>query len=138
PQIIVPMVDVTVAMPGASPSEVEQRLTRSIEQWLWEVPGVEYLYSTSQTGRAMVTARFLVGEDPERALVRLNQKLESRAYELPPGASRPLVQPRSIDDVPIMALTLWGASYDDAQLRAFGRQLQESLKELGDVSETTV
>src|SRR5512134_381869 len=79
PQIIVPMIDVFVDLPGASPSEVEQRVTRPLEQRLWEVPGLEYLYSTSSPGRAMIIARFFVGEDEERALVRLNQKLEASA-----------------------------------------------------------
>ena len=101
PQIIVPMIDVFVDMPGASPTEVEQRVARPIEQWLWEVPGVEYLYSTSQAGRAMVIVRFLVGQDEEQAIVRLNQKLAAHAHELPPGASPPHVQARSIDDVPV-------------------------------------
>ena len=92
PQIIVPMVDVFVEMPGASPTEVEQRVTRPIENLLWEIPGVEYLYSTSSPGRAMVVVRFLVGQDEERALVRVNQKLAANAMRLPPGASPPLVQ----------------------------------------------
>ena len=69
------MIDVFAAMPGATPVEVEQRLTRPIEKLLWEIPGVEYLYSTSSPGQAMVVVRFLVGEDEEDALVRLNQKL---------------------------------------------------------------
>ncbi len=136
PQIVVPMIDVIVEMPGASPAEVEQRVTRPIEQWLWEVPGVEYLYSTSMTGRAMVIVRFLVGEDEERALVRLNQKLATHAPSLPRSASPPHVQARPIDDVPVMALTLWGARYDDITLRAIGRQLGEAIKELPDVSVT--
>ncbi|MCC7009773.1 MAG: efflux RND transporter permease subunit [Acidobacteria bacterium] len=138
PQIVVPMIDVSVELPGASPTEVEQRVARPVEQWLWEVPGVEYVYSTSQAGRGMVIVRFLVGQDQEQALVRLNQKLGAHAHELPPGASPPHVQARSIDDVPVMTLTLWGPSYDDLQLRAIGRQLQESLKELTDVSEMAV
>ena len=74
-----PMIDVFVEMPGASPTEVEQRVTRPMEKLLWEIPGVEYLYSTSSPGRAMVIVRFLVGEDEERALVRLNQKLAANA-----------------------------------------------------------
>ena len=69
------MIDVFVEMPGAVAAEVEQRVTRPMEKLLWEIPGVEYLYSTSSPGRAMVIVRFLVGEDEERALVRLNQKL---------------------------------------------------------------
>ena len=105
PQIIVPMVDVFVALPGASPSEVEQRVTRPMEKLLWEVPGVEYLYSTSSPGRSMVIVRFLVGQDEEQALVRLHQKLAANAPALPAAASPPFVQLRSIDDVPVMALT---------------------------------
>jgi multidrug efflux pump subunit AcrB len=138
PQIIVPMIDVFVAMPGASPSEVEQRVTRPLEKLLWEIPGVEYLYSTSSPGRAMVIVRFLVGEDEERALVRLNQKLAAHVALIPPGASPPVVQPRAIDDVPVMALTLWGPRYDDAQLRQFAAQLHDTLKELPDISEISI
>ena len=79
PQIIVPMFDVYVEMPGATAAEVEQRAARPLEKLLWEVPGVEYLYSTSSAGGAMVVVRFLVGQDEERALVRLNQKLAANA-----------------------------------------------------------
>jgi multidrug efflux pump subunit AcrB len=138
PQIIVPMVDVFVEMPGASPTEIEQRVTRPLEQALWEVPGVEYLYSTSSPGRSMIVVRFLVGDNEERALVRLNQKLAVVASSLPPGASPASVQARSIDDVPVMSLTLWGPGYDDLRLRAMARQLQEVLKEVPDVSTITL
>jgi multidrug efflux pump subunit AcrB len=138
PQIIVPMVDVFVDLPGAAPAEVEQRVTRPLEQWLWEIPGVEYVYSTSSPGRAMIIVRFLVGQDEEQALVRLHQKLAASLPALPSAASPPFVQLRSIDDVPVMALTLWGAGYDDVRLRAMARQLQEVLKEVPDVSTVTV
>jgi multidrug efflux pump subunit AcrB len=134
PQIIVPMIDVFVDMPGASPAEVEQRVTRPMEKLLWEVPGVEYLYSTSSPGQSMVVVRFLVGEDEERALIRLNQKLASHFDIIPAGASRPLVKPRSIDDVPIMALTLWSPRYGDDQLRRVAAQLHDAMKEVPDVS----
>jgi multidrug efflux pump subunit AcrB len=138
PQIIVPMIDVFVDLPGASPTEVEQRVTRPLERRLWEIPGVEYLYSTSSPGRAMLVARFLVGQDEERALVRLNQKLAGSAGEFPPGASAPVVQARSIDDVPVMTITLWGAAYDDVHLRQFAGQLRDALKEVPDISEVTL
>jgi multidrug efflux pump subunit AcrB len=138
PQIIVPMVDVFVALPGASPSEVEQRVTRPMEKLLWEVPGVEYLYSTSSPGQSMVIVRFLVGEDEERALVRLNQKLQANFDRIPPGASTPIVKPRSIDDVPIAAVTLWGNGYQDDVLRSVAAQLREALSEVPDVSEVTL
>jgi multidrug efflux pump subunit AcrB len=138
PQIIVPMVDVFVALPGASPAEVEQRVTRPMEKLLWEVPGVEYLYSTSSPGQSMVIVRFLVGEDEERALVRLNQKLQANFDRIPPGASPPIVKPRSIDDVPIAAVTLWGQGYQDDVLRNLAVQLREALAEVPDVSEVTL
>ena len=138
PQIIVPMVDVFVALPGASPAEVEQRVTRPMEKLLWEVPGVEYLYSTSSPGQSMVIVRFLVGEDEERALVRLNQKLQANFDRIPPGASSPIVKPRSIDDVPIAAVTLWGDGYEDDVLRSLAAQLREALAEVPDVSEVTL
>jgi multidrug efflux pump subunit AcrB len=134
PQIIVPMIDVFVQMPGASPAEVEQRVTRPMEKLLWEVPGVEYVYSTSSPGMSMVIVRFRVGEQEERALVRLNQKLASHFDIIPPGASTPLVKPRSIDDVPIMALTLWSPRYGDYELRQLAGQLHDALKEVQDVS----
>ena len=138
PQIIVPMIDVMVQMPGASVAEVEQRVTRPMEKLLWEIPGVEYVYSTSSPGQAMVIVRFLVGENEEQAIVRLNQKLAANMDLLPAGVSPPLVKPRSIDDVPVMALTLWGPSYGDDQLRRLAEQLHDAIKEIPDVSEVTI
>ena len=138
PQIIVPMIDVLVDMPGASPIEVEQRVTRPMEKLLWEVPGVEYIYSTSSPGRSTVIVRFLVGQDEEPALVRLNQKLSANFDRIPPGASHPLVRPRSIDDVPILSLTLWSERYDDYTLRHIAAQLHDAIKEVPDVSEVTL
>jgi multidrug efflux pump subunit AcrB len=138
PQIIVPMIDVFVDMPGASAVEVEQRVTRPMEKLLWEIPGIEYLYSTSSPGRSMVVARFYVGQDETAALVRLNQKFAANADRIPPGAIGPLVKARSIDDVPIVAITLWGERYDDDQLRRVAAQLDTAIKEVPDVAEVTL
>jgi multidrug efflux pump subunit AcrB len=138
PQIIVPMIDVFVEMPGASAAEVEQRVTRPMEKLLWEIPGVEYLYSTSSPGRSMVIVRFVVGEQEEPALVRLNQKLAANFDRIPPGVIGPIVKSRSIDDVPILAVTLWSLRYDDHQLRLLAGQLHDAIKEVGDVSEVTI
>src|SRR6188474_3249746 len=138
PQIIVPMVDVFVEMPGATPADVEQRVTRPLEQLLWEVPGVEYVYSTSSPGQSMVVVRFTVNEPLEAALVRLNQKLAANADRIPPGVIGPIVKPRSIDDVPILAVTVWSARYGDDQLRALAAQLRDSIAEVTAVSEVTV
>src|SRR6188474_1045756 len=117
PQIIVPMVDVFVQMPGASSREVEERVTKPMEKLLWEVPGVEYIYSTSSPGSSMAVVRFSVGQNEEAAIVRLNQKMFANVDLIPIGASPPLVKPRSIDDVPILALTLASDRYDHFTLR---------------------
>jgi multidrug efflux pump subunit AcrB len=89
PQIIVPMADVLVQFPGATVKEVEQRITSPLEKLIWEVPGVEYVYSTSGNGRAMVVVRFLVGQDQEKAFVRLREKIAGNADLIPQGASKP-------------------------------------------------
>src|SRR5512139_1316016 len=96
PQIVVSMIDLFVQMPGASAKEVEQRVTRPMEKLLWEIPGVEYIYSTSAPGYAMAIVRFYVGEDEEKSIVRLNQKMFANFDLIPPGATPPLVKPRSI------------------------------------------
>ena len=138
PQIKVPMIDVFVAMPGATPSEVENRVTRPIEELLWEIPGVEYLYSTASPGGNLTIVRFKVGTDLEVALVRLNQKLQANVDRIPLGVTPPLVKPRTIDDVPILALTLHSTRYDHATLRQIAVQLDDAVKQVPQVAETTV
>jgi multidrug efflux pump subunit AcrB len=134
PQIIVPMVDVFVQMPGASAREVEERVTKPMEKLLWEIPGVEYIYSTSSPGMSTAIVRFLVGQDEEKSIVRLNQKLNANLDLIPPGASLPLVKPRSIDDVPILGLTFWSKRYGDFELRRIAAQVDDTIKQTPDVS----
>ncbi len=138
PQIVVPMVDVFVQLPGATAKEVEQRITAPMEKLLWEIPGVEYIYSTSMPSASMATVRFKVGQNEEDAIVRLNQKLFSNMDRLPQGASGPLVKARGIDDVPVLALTLSSASYDHFMLRRVAAQLHDDIKQIPDVSEVQV
>jgi len=136
PQIIVPVLDLFVAMPGASAKEVEQRVTIPMEKLLREVPGVEYIYSTSQPGGALVIVRFYVGVKEEDAIVRTYNKMYSNFDRIPPGVSQPLIKVRSIDDVPILALTLWGKGYDGYELRRIAAELDQAVKQVDDVSET--
>jgi multidrug efflux pump subunit AcrB len=138
PQIVVPMIDVFVQMPGASAKEVEERVTKPMEKLLWEIPGVEYIYSTSSPGRSMAIVRFKVGEDEEKSIVRLNQKMFANFDLIPPGASHPLVKPRSIDDVPILALTLSSDRYDPFVLRRIAEGLHDQVKSIPDVSEVKI
>ena len=138
PQIKVPMIDVMVAMPGATAAEVENRVTRPMEKLLWEIPGVEYLYSTSSPGGSIVIVRYQVGTDIEAALVRLNQKLQGNYDRIPQGVAPPLVKPRTIDDVPILALTLHSATQDHLTLRRLAAQLDDVVKSIPQVAETTL
>ncbi len=134
PQIKVPMIDIFVGMPGASAREVEERVTRPMEKLLWEIPGVEYIYSTSSPGGAMAIVRFYVGEDEEESIVKLNQKMFANFDLIPPGATPPLIKPRSIDDVPILALTLWSRRYGPFELRRVAAQVHDAIKQVNDVS----
>jgi multidrug efflux pump subunit AcrB len=138
PQIIVPMFDVFVQMPGATPEEVERRVTSPMEKLIWEVPGVEYVYSTSSAGSSLAIVRFVVGEDEEDAAVRLNEKLRANFDRIPPGATQPLIKRRSIDDVPILAVTLWSRRYGHHELRQVAAELENAIKQVPDVSEVTL
>jgi multidrug efflux pump subunit AcrB len=138
PQITVPMADVFVSMPGASAKEIEQRVTFPMEKLVRELQGVEYVYSTSRPGSAMLIVRFLVGTPPEDALVRLYSKLYANFDKIPPGATQPLIKAHSIDDVPILALTFSSPSSSAFELRQVVAQLEEEVKQVDNVSETTL
>lgn len=138
PQIIVPMIDIFVQMPGASAEEVAERITGPMERLLWEIPGVEYVYTTSSPGMSMAIVRFYVGEDEEDSIVRLQSKLMANYDRIPWAASPPLIKPRYIDDVPILALTFWGETADHYLLRRVAAEIETVVKAEPDVSITTL
>jgi multidrug efflux pump subunit AcrB len=138
PQIKVPMIDVMVPMPGFSAREVEERATRPMEKLLWEIPGVEYIYSTSRPGESFVIVRFKVGSDPEQSLVKLSEKLRSNFDRIPPGVGFPLIKPKSIDDVPILTLTFHSDRYDHLMLRRLVAQVDDAVKQVPLVAETAI
>ncbi len=138
PQIKVPMVDVMVSMPGFSAREVEERATRPMEKLLWEIPGVEYIYSTSREGESLAIVRFKVGEDIESSLVKLTTKLQANFDRIPPGVSFPLIKPKSIDDVPILALTFHSPAADHFTLRRIVAQVDDAVKQVDQVAETSI
>ena len=138
PQIKVPIVDVLVSMPGSGAKEVEERATRPMEKLLWEIPGVEYIYSTSQPGQSLVIVRFKVGENAEDSLTKLHQKLQANFDRIPHGVSYPMIKPRSIDDVPILALTFHSERYDHLTLRRVASQVDDAVKQVQLVAETTL
>ncbi len=139
PQIIVPMIDIFISYPGATPEEVESRVVIPLEKKLWELKDIEYIYSASMNDMAIVTARFYVGTDPVKALVDLNSKMMSAMDLAPPGVVLPpLIKPMSIDDVPIVTLTLWGKNYDWYSLRRLAATLQNEIKKIENVADVFI
>jgi len=138
PQISVPMVDVYLPMPGSSPQEVQERVVKPFEAKLWEISGVEYLYSMSRPGMGIITVRYKVGENMEESLVKLYNKVMSNRMLVPSGAMEPLVVAKSIDDVPILALTLWSERYDHAMLRKVAWEVSDELKKSENVAEVEI
>jgi len=138
PQITVPMIDIFTEMPGASAKEVEERISTPLERILRSNTGVEYTYSTSQPGMSLVTARFRVGEKEDEAIVQTYKQIDGHADALPPGASHPLLKVRSINDVPMMTLTLTDSRYSVVQLRQIADELDQEIKRVDDVAQTAV
>ena len=138
PQIKVPMIDVMVAMPGASPDEVERRIVSPVEKALYEIANVEYIYSISQPSGGIVIVRFLVGTDPDQAVVRVHAKLAELVPSLPPGAMPPVVAPRGIDDVPVAAWTLWSNDVSSMRLRQVADELKTEFTRHPRVAHVTI
>lgn len=138
PQISVPMFDVFVSYPGASSREVEQRIVNLGERKFWEIPGVEYVYSTIEPEGALFIIRFKVGENVEKSLIKLYTKVYSNLDFMPQGGTQPLIKVRSIDDVPIMTLTFHSKERDPVSLRKTVANLQNIVNAIPDVSETQI
>ena len=136
PQIDVPMADIFVGYPGASPTEVESRVVKPLEKLISNIKGVEYVYSTSMNEKAMVIVQFYVGEDIERSFVKLYNEINKHMDQMPKGVTFPLVKTRAIDDVPMLGLTLWSEHYDDFQLNQMAQELESEIKKINDVSIT--
>ncbi len=136
PQIDVAMADIFVGYPGASPTEVESRVVKPLEKLVSNIPGVEYVYSTSSNDGAMVIVQFYVGEDIERSFVKLYNEMNKHMDQLPPGVTMPLVKPRAIDDVPMLGITLWSENYDDFQLKQIADELTQEVEKVPQVSTT--
>jgi multidrug efflux pump subunit AcrB len=138
PQINVPMADIFLRYPGASPKEVEARVSQPLEKIVSNIKGVEYVYSTSMKGQAMLIVQFYVGEDIERSLVKLYNELMKNMDKMPAGVMMPLVKTRAIDDVPVLGLTLWSEKYSDYELKQLGQTLTNEIKKIPDVATVTI
>ena len=138
PQIKVPMADIFIGYPGAEPKEVETKLSAPLEKMISNVKGVEYVYSTSMKGQAMIIVQFYVGENVENSLVKLYSELMKNMDKMPQGVTMPLIKTRAIDDVPVLGLTLWSETYDDYRLKQIGQELTNEIKKIQDVSDINI
>lgn len=138
PQIDVPMADIFVAYPGATPSEVETGVALPLEKVVSNIKGVEDVYSSSMDGMAMLTVQFYVGEDVERSLVKLYNELMKNMDRMPRGVMMPLVKTRAIDDVPALSFTLWSDSLGGYRLRQVAEVVGNEIKKVPDVSHVNV
>lgn len=138
PQIVVPLADIYVSFPGHSAREVEQLAAAPLERALYQIDGVEYVYSMSREDQAIITVRFYVGQDRERSLVKLFKKLEESRDLVPPGVTGWVMKPVEIDDVPIVTLTLRSGTADSYELRRVSEELVDRLAEVPQVSRASI
>jgi len=138
PQISVPMVDIFFSYHGSSADQVASLATDPLERLMSEIQGVDHVYSVSQRDGAMVTVQFDVGEELGPSLVKLNDKIQSNLDRIPPGVSHPLIRPKGIDDVPVVALTLWSQEVDESVLRSLGLDVIQRLKAIDGTSHSFI
>jgi len=141
PQIVVPLADVFVSAPGLNAEEIERLVATRLERLLLQIDGVEYVYSMSRPGAAIVTVRFYVGENREDSLVKIYNKVHSNLDAIPTAVSGWVVKPVEIDDVPILNFTLWSATpnrYDDYHLRRIAEEMELRLQRVPDTGRTNV
>jgi multidrug efflux pump subunit AcrB len=141
PQIVVPMIDVVVSAPGVKVQQVERLVTTPLEKLLAQVNGVEHVYSVTHNSQTVVTLRFHVGENRERALLNTYNKLHSNTNKIPAIVNNWRVQPVEVDDVPIVMLGLWSndsKAIDDYDLRRLAEEVSTFLQAIDDTSEVNV
>ncbi len=132
PQISVPMIDVFFDYPGASADQVESLAVQPLERMMSEIPGVKHVYSAAERERGMVIVRFEVGEPLGPSIVKVHDKLQTNLDKIPPGVSMPLVQPKSVDDVPVVTVTLWSQELNDSALRSLAFDVLQRLEQVPD------
>ena len=138
PQIEVPLADVFVQFPGATPTEMESKVVKPLEKIISNLPGVEYVYSTSMKEQAMIIVQFYVGKNVENSYVQLYNEIIKHMDQMPQGVSMPMIKTRAIDDVPVLGLTLWSETADDYQLKQLTNELNSEIEKINGVGITKI
>ncbi len=138
PQINVTMANVLIPFPGAGSAEVQKLVAVPAEQALSQIAGIEHTYSVARPGMALLTVQFKVGVPRTEALVRLYDVLNANQDWLPSGLGTlpPIVKPKGIDDVPVLAVTLWSRDATSAlELERVASAMQTELKRVAGTRE---
>jgi multidrug efflux pump subunit AcrB len=138
PQIVIPAADIYVNFPGRSAAQVEQVVSSPLERYLSQIDGVEYVYSRSMPGAAIVSVRFYVGQDRIGSLVKLKKWLDQNLDRIPPGVSGWAVKPVETDDVPIVTLTFTSPTAPVYQLRRVAEEVLDRLQNVPKVGITSI
>ena len=138
PQIVVPMADIFVQYPGAEASEIENLVANPLEKLLYQIDGVEYVYSISNRDVCQVTVRFYVKEDREDSLLKLYNKVESNIDQVIPGIQSWIIKPVEIDDVPIIGFHFYSKTIPPQEIRRIAREIESQISTIGDVSRTNL
>ena len=138
PQINVTMANVMIPFPGASSVDVQNMVARPAEQVLGQIAGIEHTYSVARPGVAVLTVQFKVGVAHSEALVRLFDVLNANQDWLPRdlGTLPPIIKPKGIDDVPVVAVTLWSKDAEAAvELETVAHSIETEIKSVAGVRE---
>jgi multidrug efflux pump subunit AcrB len=138
PQIIVPLADIYVNFPGRSAAQVEQVIASPLERYLSQIDGVEYVYSRSMPGAAIVSVRFYVGQDRIGSLVKIKKWLDQNLDKIPPGVTGWVMKPVETDDVPIVTLTFTSPTTPPYLLRRVAEEVLDRLQGVPNVGVTSI
>jgi multidrug efflux pump subunit AcrB len=134
PSVTITVADVFVAFPGRGTTDVDERIARPVAAWILEIPSVEHVISSAADDGAMFVVQFREGVERDQALSQLYERLNANRDSLPARVPAPLVVPRGIEDVPVLAVTLWHETDDAVLVRRLAAEFATELEALPGVS----
>ena len=142
PQIAVSGGSVIVAMPGASPTEIDNAVLKPLERKMSEIKGIKDVYSTAMHNVGMLNIQYKIGEDRESSNLKLYDKVMQNMDSLPGGAMNPIVKPFDIDiDVPIVTVAFYKKKelgIDHIKLYRLIKDIQQDINAIENISKTTL
>ena len=142
PQIAISGGAVIVALPGATPREIENVIVKPLERKLREVRGIEHVYGMAMDNVGIVNIMYYIGENREDSNLKLYDKVMQNMDSLPKGTMQPIVKPFDIDiDIPIVTVAFYPKdqkTVNDIALFEVVRKIQQKLNSVQYVAKTTL